>query len=97
MKFLGPSSSLQVNKITDSEKEGEELSNQMYMLTENMQCSESLHEDDIDQGDVDIDAIMQTLGDQTAKNPEDDNEEVANLADNSEDDGEIIDDSNSLN
>ena len=72
MKFLGPSSSAQVNKITDAEKESEELTNNMYMISENMQCNEAIQEDDNEQGEVDVDAIMQTLGEGMAKNPEDD-------------------------
>ena len=36
MKFLGPSSSSHVEKIKDQQKAAEELSNKMYMLTENM-------------------------------------------------------------
>ena len=66
VKFLGPSSSVQVEKIKDHQNEVEELSNKMYMLTENMQCNESSHGDEVNNdggGEIDIDAVMQTLGD----------------------------------
>ena len=66
VKFLGPGSSLQVEKIKEHQNEVEELSNKMYMLTENMQFSESSHKGQFNSdrgGEVDVDAVMQTLGD----------------------------------
>ena len=100
VKFLGPGSSLQVEKIKEHQNEVEELSNKMYMLTENMQFSESSHGGQVNSdrgGEVDIDAVMQTLGDQMAKNPEDDDEEVSGSLDDLDVDEAIMDDGGSLN
>ena len=73
----------------------------MYMLTENMQCiNESSHGDEVNNdggGEIDIDAVMQTLGDQIAKNPEDDDEEVSGSLDDGEADEAFMDISDSLN
>ena len=72
----------------------------MYMLTENMQFSESSHGGQVNSdrgGEVDIDAVMQTLGDQMAKNPEDDDEEVSGSLDDLDVDEAIMDDGGSLN
>ena len=48
---------------------------------------------------MDIDAIMQTLGDPMAKNPEEDDEDHVgiNVSNDSEDDAEIMDVSDTLN
>ena len=70
------------------------------MMTNNMQYAEPVHADeDVNDGggDVDIDAIMQTLGDQIAKNPEDDDEVAESLPNESEDDEQLMDVSNSPN
>ena len=69
----------------------------MYMISENMQCTEEIQEDYNDQNEVDVDTIMQTLGDAMAKNPEDEEEELPSPGRNSDIDDEISESDNRLN
>ena len=69
----------------------------MYMISENMQCTEEIQEDYNDRNEVDVDAIMQTLGDAMAKNPEDEEEELPSPGRNSDIDDEISESDNRLN
>ena len=69
----------------------------MYMISENMQCTDAIQVDYNEQDEVDVDAIMQTLGEGMAKNPEDDEEEDPSPGRNSDYDDEISESGDRLN
>ena len=99
-KYLGPSSSLQVNQISNAQNEAEQLMGQMYMLTENLQPNESVKTVYDEHLHNEVDILMQTLTNQDplATNPEDadDGSGRVSIANNQEDEVDIIEsDSNS--